>query len=45
MWASSLGFAGARGESIEELKRNLGEVIEMLLEDGEPAWKAAETER
>jgi predicted RNase H-like HicB family nuclease len=32
------GFAGAhsQGESIDELQRNLREVIQMLLEDGEP---------
>ncbi len=32
------GFAGAhsQGESLDELQRNLREVIEMLLEDGEP---------
>ncbi|MFA6570025.1 MAG: type II toxin-antitoxin system HicB family antitoxin [Bacteroidota bacterium] len=32
------GFAGAhsQGETIEELRLNLIEVIEMLLEDGEP---------
>jgi predicted RNase H-like HicB family nuclease len=32
------GFAGAhsQGETLDELQENLGEVIEMLLEDGEP---------
>ncbi|MCX7700898.1 MAG: type II toxin-antitoxin system HicB family antitoxin [Gemmataceae bacterium] len=32
------GFPGAhsQGETLEELQRNLAEVIEMLLEDGEP---------
>jgi predicted RNase H-like HicB family nuclease len=32
------GFAGAhsQGESLDELQRNLREVIAMLLEDGEP---------
>jgi predicted RNase H-like HicB family nuclease len=32
------GFAGAhtQGETIDELHRNLEEVIAMLLEDGEP---------
>ncbi len=32
------GFPGAhsQGESVEELEENLREVIEMLLEDGEP---------
>lgn len=32
------GFAGAhsQGESLDELQRNLREVIEMLLEDGQP---------
>lgn len=32
------GFVGAhsQGESLDELQRNLREVIEMLLEDGEP---------
>jgi predicted RNase H-like HicB family nuclease len=36
------GFAGAhsQGESLEELHRNLREVIEMLLEDGEPQLDA-----
>ena len=32
------GFAGAhsQGETLDELNRNLSEVIAMLLEDGEP---------
>jgi predicted RNase H-like HicB family nuclease len=32
------GFPGAhsQGETLDELQRNLREVIEMLLEDGEP---------
>lgn len=32
------GFPGAhsQGETLDELNRNLKEVIEMLLEDGEP---------
>ena len=32
------GFAGAhsQGETLDELQRNLREVIEMLMEDGEP---------
>jgi len=32
------GFAGAhsQGKTLDELNRNLKEVIEMLLEDGEP---------
>ncbi len=32
------GFPGAhsQGETLDELNRNLQEVIEMLLEDGEP---------
>lgn len=32
------GFPGAhsQGESLDELQRNLREVVEMLLEDGEP---------
>ncbi len=36
------GFAGARsqGESLDELQRNLREVIEMLLEDGDPNLEA-----
>lgn len=36
------GFAGAhsQGESLDELKTNLEEVIEMLLEDGEPDMEA-----
>jgi len=33
------GFPGAhsQGESLDELKSNLQEVLEMLLEDGEPS--------
>ena len=36
------GFAGShsQGESLDELHRNLREVIEMLLEDGEPKLEA-----
>jgi predicted RNase H-like HicB family nuclease len=36
------GFAGARsqGASLDELNRNLEEVISMLLEDGEPSLEA-----
>ena len=36
------GFPGAhsQGESLEELKRNLTEVIAMLLEDGEPVLQS-----
>lgn len=36
------GFPGAhsQGETLDELKRNLQEVIEMLLMDGEPALEA-----
>ncbi|MES2764423.1 MAG: type II toxin-antitoxin system HicB family antitoxin [Bacteroidota bacterium] len=32
------GFAGAhsQGETLEELRENLKEVVDMLLEDGEP---------
>jgi len=32
------GFPGAhsQGETLDELQRNLQEVVEMLLEDGEP---------
>ena len=32
------GFPGAhsQGETLDELNRNLAEVIEMLMEDGEP---------
>ena len=35
------GFPGAhtQGETLDELNRNLQEVIEMLLEDGEPAFE------
>jgi predicted RNase H-like HicB family nuclease len=37
------GFAGAhsQGETTEELHRNLREVIEMLLEDGDPQLEAS----
>jgi predicted RNase H-like HicB family nuclease len=36
------GFPGAhaQGASLDELKRNLEEVIAMLLEDGEPSLEA-----
>ena len=36
------GFPGAhsQGDSLDELKANLGEVIAMLLEDGEPKFDA-----
>ena len=36
------GFAGAhsQGETLDELQQNLKEVIEMLLEDGEPRLEA-----
>jgi predicted RNase H-like HicB family nuclease len=36
------GFAGAhsQGGSLDELKRNLEEVVGMLLEDGEPPLQA-----
>jgi predicted RNase H-like HicB family nuclease len=30
----------SQGETIEELNRNLAEVIEMLLQDGEPALES-----
>lgn len=36
------GFSGAhsQGESLDELQQNLREVIEMLMEDGEPIMEA-----
>ncbi len=36
------GFTGAhtQGETLDELNRNLHEVVEMLLEDGEPKLEA-----
>jgi len=36
------GFSGAhsQGETLEELNLNLREVIEMLLEDGEPLFES-----
>jgi predicted RNase H-like HicB family nuclease len=36
------GFPGAhsQGESLEELNRNLKEVVELLLEEGEPRLEA-----
>jgi predicted RNase H-like HicB family nuclease len=36
------GWPGAhsQGETVDELKRNLAEVISMLLEDGEPALES-----
>jgi len=37
------GFAGAhsQGESLDELRKNLEEVVTMLLEDGEPQLETA----
>jgi predicted RNase H-like HicB family nuclease len=37
-----LGFRGAhtQAETLDELRRNLREAIEMLLEDGEPSLEA-----
>jgi predicted RNase H-like HicB family nuclease len=36
------GFPGAhsQGETLDELSQNLSEVINMLLEDGEPHWES-----
>lgn len=36
------GFVGAhsQGETLDELQQNLAEVIEMLLEDGEPHFES-----
>ena len=36
------GFAGAhsQGETLEELNRNLREVVEMILDDGPPPMEA-----
>ena len=36
------GFPGAhsQGETLDELRENMQEVIEMLLEDGEPVMEA-----
>ena len=36
------GFPGAhsQGESLDELNRNLKEVVEMILEDGEPVLES-----
>ncbi len=36
------GFPGAhsQGETLDELNRNLAEVIEMILEDGEPVLQS-----
>ena len=36
------GFTGAhsQGESLDELKENLTEVVEMLLEDGDPVFES-----
>ena len=37
------GFPGAhsQGETLNELNRNLAEVIEMILEDGEPVLQSS----
>ena len=36
------GFPGAhsQGETLDELRNNLKEVVEMLLEDGEPTFES-----
>ena len=36
------GFAGAhsQGETLDELRENLREVVEMLLEDGDPRFES-----
>lgn len=36
------GFPGAhtQAETLDELQENLREVVEMLMEDGEPKWEA-----
>jgi predicted RNase H-like HicB family nuclease len=36
------GFPGAhsQGETLDELRENIREVLAMLLEDGEPAWQS-----
>ena len=36
------GWPGAhsQGETLDELRRNLQEVVEMLLEDGEPTFES-----
>jgi predicted RNase H-like HicB family nuclease len=36
------GFPGAhsQGETLDELSKNMSEVIAMLLEDGEPEWES-----
>ena len=36
------GWPGAhsQGETLDELRRNLEEVVKMLLEDGEPAFES-----
>ena len=39
-YVPGLPGAHSQGETIEELNRNLAEVIEMLLEDGEPVLES-----
>jgi predicted RNase H-like HicB family nuclease len=39
-YVPGLPGAHSQGETIEELNRNLAEVIEMLLQDGEPALES-----
>jgi predicted RNase H-like HicB family nuclease len=39
-YVPGLPGAHSQGETIEELNANLAEVIEMLLEDGEPAMES-----
>ena len=39
-YVPGLPGAHSQGETIEELNRNLAEVIEMLLQDGEPAMES-----
>lgn len=39
-WVPGLPGAHSQGETIEELREALGEVIAMLMEDGEPEREA-----
>jgi predicted RNase H-like HicB family nuclease len=39
-YVPGLPGAHSQGETVDELKKNLAEVISMLLEDGEPALES-----
>jgi predicted RNase H-like HicB family nuclease len=39
-WVPGLPGAHSQGETLDELRTNLKEVVEMLLEDGDPTFES-----